>query len=150
MAGSKNGFTLIEILIVITILGILAAAIIPNFVGFDKEARVAATKSNLDTLRGRITLFRAKEGKYPESLDELLSTTYSDMGIQKSYLDKIPNEMVSSSSGSNEVIAIKSSDPLTGKGGWAYIKDRADIVINVISELNDSWKNNAGQKPSDW
>jgi len=150
MLNFKKGFTLIEILIVITILGILAAAIIPNFIGFDKEARVAATKSNLDTLRGRITLFRAKEGKYPEALEELLTTNYSDMGVQKSYLDKMPNEMISSSSGSNDLIVLKSTDPLTGKGGWAYLKDRAEVVVNITTELDSAWKDYNGQKPSDW
>ncbi|MFH1655640.1 MAG: prepilin-type N-terminal cleavage/methylation domain-containing protein [Candidatus Omnitrophota bacterium] len=150
MINFRKGFTLIEILIVITILGILAAAIIPNFIGFDKEARVAATKSNLDTLRGRITLFRAKEGKYPESLDELLTTTYSDMGVKKSYLDKLPQELISSSSGSADTAVFKSTDPLTNAGGWVYIKDRAEVVVNVTTELDKAWKDYAGQKPSDW
>jgi len=146
----EGGFTLIEILIVITILGILAAAIIPNFIGFDKEARVAATKSNLDTLRGRVTLFRAKEGRYPESLDELLSTTYLDMGVERPYLDKMPAEMISSSTGNNSTITLKSIDPLTNQGGWVYIKDRAEVVVNITTELDKSWKDYAGQKPCDW
>ena len=62
----SKGFTLLEILIVISILAILALAVIPNFIGFDTEARLATTKSNLDMLRSRVTLFRAKEGSYPK------------------------------------------------------------------------------------
>jgi type II secretory pathway pseudopilin PulG len=87
---------MIELLIVISIIAILAVAIIPNFIGFDTEARVAATKSNLDTLRTRITLYRAKEGVYPSSLDDLLTHTYVDAGVQKTYLQKIPRAVFES------------------------------------------------------
>ena len=82
----QSAFTMIELLIVISIIAILAASIIPNFIGFDSEARVAASKSNLDTLRSRVTLFRAKEGRYPATLDELVSRTYMDAGARKPYL----------------------------------------------------------------
>ena len=147
---NARGFTLIEILIVIAILAILAAAIIPNFIGFDKEARVAATKSNLNTLRGRITLFRAKEGSYPTSLDELLTTEYWDMSVKKNYLDKMPKELISSSEGSNDTETVTSNDPLSNEGGWVYIKDRAEVVVNVTDELDEPWQDYAGQKPNEW
>ncbi|MDP2943153.1 MAG: prepilin-type N-terminal cleavage/methylation domain-containing protein, partial [Candidatus Omnitrophota bacterium] len=49
----QHGFTLIEILIVITIIAILATTIIPNFIGFDVEARISATQTNLNSIRTR-------------------------------------------------------------------------------------------------
>src|SRR3989338_6182041 len=88
------GFTLIEILIVVAIIAILALAILPNYVGFDVDARVVTTKSNLSVLRNRISLFRAKEGKYPDSLSDLLKKTYNDAGVQVSYLKQVPAELV--------------------------------------------------------
>ncbi len=146
----KRGFTMIELLIVISIIAILAAAIIPNFIGFDTEARVSATKSNLDTLRTRVTLFRAKEGIYPNSLADLLNRHYVDAGVQKPYLQKIPSEMVSSKRGSSEQKAQKSDEPLTNEGGWVYRTDTAEVIINLDQPLDRSWGEYAGQKPNDW
>lgn len=146
----RQGFTMIELLIVISIIAILAAAIIPNFIGFDTEARVAATKSNLDTLRTRITLYRAKEGVYPTSLDDLLNRSYTDAGVLKPYLQKIPPELISSKKGSNDRKAQLSTDPLTNEGGWVYRTDTADTIINLSQPLDKSWGEYADQVPSSW
>ena len=56
----RTGFTLVEILIVVVILGILAAIVIPQFAGASEEARRVNVQSVLQTLRGEITLFRAE------------------------------------------------------------------------------------------
>lgn len=144
------GFTMIELLIVISIIAILAAAIIPNFIGFDTEARISATKSNLDTLRTRVTLFRAKEGVYPTSLGDLVSRTYVDAGVQKLYLQKIPPELISSKRGSSEHREAKSDEPLTNEGGWLYKTDMAEVIINLDQPLDRSWGEYAGQKPNEW
>ena len=147
---NRRGFTMIELLIVISSIALLAAAIIPNFIGFDTEARVAATKSNLDTLRTRITLYRAKEGGYPSSLEDLLTHSYSDAGVQKPYLQKMPPELVSSKKGSNALRAQKSDDPLTSEGGWVYKTDTAEVVVNTDQPLDKSWGEYAEQRPSQW
>jgi len=145
-----KGFTLIELLIVITIIAILAATIIPNFIGFDTEARISATRTNLDSLRTRITLFRAKEGKYPESLGDFLTHYYYDAGIKKQYLSKIPPEMISSKSGNNSYIDSTSDRGITNTGGWIYFKDTAEVKVNIREPLSEKWGKNAGEIPCDW
>ena len=147
---NKRGFTLMELLIVMTIIAILAAAIIPNFIGFDAEAKVAATKSNLDTLRSRITLFRAKEGRYPSTLDEMVNKTYLDAGVKRPYLKTIPLELVSGKSGSSVTAAKTSEDALTNAGGWIYLVDTAEVHVNVTTPLDKAWGEYAGQVPADW
>ena len=146
----KLGFTMIELLIVISIIAILAAAIIPNFIGFDTEARVSATKSNLDTLRTRITLYRAKEGVYPTSLADLLNRSYMDAGVQKPYLQKLPSELISNKKGSSEQRTQRSDEPLTNEGGWVYKTDTAEVIINLDQPLDRAWGEYSGQKPNEW
>jgi len=146
----KNGFTMIELLIVMSIIAILAVAVIPNFIGFDKEAKVAATKSNLDTLRSRVTLFRAKESRYPSNLGELLTITYLDAGVSKPYLNKVPAEMISAKSGSNTHLTQYSTEPLSGRGGWVYLLDKAEVMVNIVTPLDKSWGEYVGQVPKDW
>ena len=146
----RMGFTMIELLIVISIIAILAAAIIPNFIGFDAEAKVAATKSNLDTLRSRVTLYRAKEGSYPASLEDLVSKFYMDAGVRKPYLTKIPPELISSKSGNSAPLVRRSDEPLTNQGGWVYHPDTAEVIINLDEPLDRAWGDYAGQAPSKW
>lgn len=149
-AQNTKGFTLIELLIVISIIAILAAAIIPNFIGFDAEAKISATRTNLDSLRTRINLFRAKEGRYPNSLGEFLTAYYYDVGIKKTYLSKMPAEMISSASGNNNYVDSTQESGFTNQGGWIYFKDTAEVKLNLDDPLPQKWGENAGQNPSEW
>ena len=146
----RRGFTLLELLIVISIIAILAATLIPNFIGFDAEAKLASSKTNLNTMRTRLSLFRAKEGRYPKQFQELFETTYNDLGIQKPYLEQIPVEFISSNEGNNDVENLKSAEPLSGDGGWSYIVDKAKVVVDITEPLDDKWGKAEGQIPSDW
>ena len=147
---SLTGFTLLELLIVISIIAILAATIIPNFIGFDTEARLAATQTNLATLRTRITLFRTKESKYPQSLQELLEVTYNDLGIERAYLDSIPLEFISSKQGSAEFEDLNSQDSLPGDGGWLYHVDKAKVIVDWDMPLDSKWGKAEGKIASEW
>lgn len=146
----KNAFTLLELLIVISIIAILAATIIPNFVGFDAEARLAATQTNLSTLRTRVSLFRTKEGRYPENLEELMEVTYNDMGVERLYLDLMPVEFISSKEGSSEIESLESKDYLPGDGGWVYYIDKAKVVVDWDMPLDSKWGKAEGKMPSEW
>lgn len=67
-----EGFTLIEILIAITIVGIMLAVIVPQFMKSPEEARIVAVKSTLGNFKQAINLFQLRIGRYPERLLDLV------------------------------------------------------------------------------
>ncbi|NLF29935.1 MAG: prepilin-type N-terminal cleavage/methylation domain-containing protein [Planctomycetes bacterium] len=56
----RSGFTLVEILIVVIILGILAAIVVPQFTDASNEARMSSIQSDLQTVRSQIELYKAQ------------------------------------------------------------------------------------------
>lgn len=62
---AKRGFTLVEILIVVVILGILAAIVIPQFTQASTEAKLNSLCSNLQTLRSQIELYKVQHNDVP-------------------------------------------------------------------------------------
>ncbi|HWL72864.1 MAG TPA: type II secretion system major pseudopilin GspG [Burkholderiaceae bacterium] len=61
----NRGFTLIEIMVVITILGVLAALIVPRVVGRTDDARIAAAKQDIASIMQALKLYRLDNGRYP-------------------------------------------------------------------------------------
>jgi general secretion pathway protein G len=66
-------FTMIEIMVVVIILGILAATIVPQFIGTTKEAKVNAAKSNIAELESAIERFYIHLDRYPTTEEGLKS-----------------------------------------------------------------------------
>lgn len=65
---NRKGFTLVEILIVVIILGILAAIVIPQFTEASNDARASALDSDLQTVRSQLELYKMQHiGGYPAS-----------------------------------------------------------------------------------
>ncbi len=60
---AKRGFTLVEILIVVVILGILAAIVIPQFTGASTQAKLSALVSDLQTMRSQIELYKLEHNE---------------------------------------------------------------------------------------
>jgi general secretion pathway protein G len=71
MKTRKQGFTLIEILIVVIILGILAAIVIPQFTEASSDAKESSLVSNLQTLRSQMGLYKVQHNDtYPNAVDD--------------------------------------------------------------------------------
>ena len=71
MLGKTTGFTLIELMVVIVVIGILAAIAIPNFITMQDRAREGAVKGNMHTVQLAIEDFAVRnEGTYPLAADD--------------------------------------------------------------------------------
>ena len=76
---AKQGFTLIEIMVVVGIIGLLAAVLIPNVTGYMDDARVASTRVLIKNIEQALQTYNNKHGgKYPDSLDVLTVETDDD------------------------------------------------------------------------
>jgi general secretion pathway protein G len=63
--GRQRGFTLLEVMVVVVILGILAALIVPNIIGRPDEARVVAAKQDIASIMQALKLYRLDNHRYP-------------------------------------------------------------------------------------
>lgn len=73
---STSGFTLLELMTVVTIIGILTTLAVPNYELRVTKAREGALKQTLFVLRDVIDNYRADKGKYPQALTDLVTAGY--------------------------------------------------------------------------
>ena len=121
----RRGFTLVEILIVVIILGILAAIVIPQFANASTDARTSNLKTTLNSVRNQIELFKGQHNDQPPQLvgmwtlltsstDTLETNTASPTGTRWGpYLQAVPINPLNNQTG----ISASASDP---NSGWYY------------------------------
>ena len=97
---ARRAFTLIEILIVVVILGILAAIVIPQFTDASDQANVASMKSQLQTMRSQIELFRIQDVVAYNAWDPIAAApgTEWDPLISGDYLQAAPRNPITNES----------------------------------------------------
>jgi general secretion pathway protein G len=117
----RNGFTLIELLVVLAVIATLLTIAVPSYFASLENSKETALRQSLSVMREAIDHYHGDLGKYPDSLQDL---------VTKRYLRSIPRDpitdladnwiIVSADSGKGGLNDIKSGAPGNGVDGTAY------------------------------
>ncbi len=125
-ALGPRGFTLIEILIVVMIIGILVTLAQPSFHRAVSSAREATLKENLFVLRDVIDQYYADNGKYPQALKDL---------VEKGYIRRIPKDPVTGSAES--WVLVQATDEQGQQAGVYDVRSGSEAIAGDGSKYSD-------------
>lgn len=160
-----KAFTLVEILIVVVILGILAAIVIPQFTNASEEAQRGNVQTQLQTLRSQIELFRVRNNGQSPSLEGDDDTSFEDLlrGVDNSHGLPEINTIVEAAGGTQTqepytrrapinprtgtASVVAAADPredakvlvTSGMDGWLYDSTTGEIAANGYDEDEQEW-----------
>ena len=112
VSATTRGFTLVELLVVLAIIGVLLGIALPRYFGSEDRAKEAVLKENLYRMREAIQHYYADKGKYPEQLESLAA---------EKYLRAVPPDPLTERADTWVVVA----PPDPGKGGVYDVKSGA-------------------------
>ena len=87
----KRQFSLLEVIIAITIVALIAAIAAPNILGQAEKGKIAAAKTEMNNLKNTITQFKLDTGKFPTGLEDLV-TNNGGYKNWKQYLEVVPQD----------------------------------------------------------
>jgi len=138
---AKKGFTLVEILIVVVILGILAAIVIPQFTEASTEAKTSSLCTDLQTVRSQIELYKIQHNdqlpgaggaNFEQALTGLTDQSGAvasapGTGVYGPYLQKIPSNPFAAAGVQNTVLTGTDAAAVDPLGGWYFETDTGNF-----------------------
>ncbi|MEC8429405.1 MAG: type II secretion system major pseudopilin GspG [Pseudomonadota bacterium] len=134
---TQSGFTLIEIMVVVVIIGILGALVVPNFLGQADETRITAARSDISSIGNALDLYRLHNHNYPSTDQGLEALVNKPSGYPEAknwqtdgYLKKVPNDpwgnpyqyISPGANGAYDLLSLGADNREGGEGANADIK----------------------------
>ncbi len=128
----RPGFTLVELVVVILVLGIIAAVATPKMFDIASTARTNATQHSVRILRSAIELHKTQVGSFPTAANLKTALVPYLRGA-------FPSPQVGANQNSNIVVTTQNpiSTPVAGGAGWVYNETTGDISVNDATGI--SW-----------
>ncbi len=131
MKRRMSGFTLVEILIVVIILGILAAVVIPQFSEASNDTRESSVKTDLKTIRSQLQLYKAQHAEiYPDDFANQM-TMFTDASGNT-------NASYSSTFRFGPYMLRMPPNPYTGVSTVTQVDD-GDTAYSAAADMNQGW-----------
>ena len=137
---NSKGFTLIELIVVMVILGLLATLVGPRIFGKVEKAKYNAAKTEIEMLGQALDLFRLDVGRYPTT-EEGLQALNEDPGIPKNVKSKLQSVIQILSNGDEPTVkvnkALEELDEINEDTNLQqYIRTQLWNVVSVLSQIN--------------
>jgi general secretion pathway protein G len=133
VAKKRSGFTLIELVIVVLVLGIIAAVAAPKLFDVTTDARENGTRQSLTTIRNAIELYRATSGVYPPASTLATSLRSSLQG------GTFPSPQIGSNVDDNSIRSFTGTFSASGTNGWAYDETTGAFYLNDPNSEYSAW-----------
>jgi MSHA pilin protein MshA len=137
--SNQKGFTLIELVIIIVVLGILAAVAIPKYQDITAQAKEASCRASLGALRSGITIWYANKAVTTGTAawPSLTSLATVD-SVMAQALPRNPYQL-STSAPDSIVTGVTKGTIVGARGGWAYKASTGEVWPNTNSAGENSW-----------